>query len=117
MSDMRLVVVGAGGRMGRTLVKAIAEIKDLTIAGAVEQAGSTLQGQDSGVLAGIGANGILVGTDLQPLLASADGVVDFTTPQATVAHAELVAANGLVHIIGATGHTSAHVATIAAASR
>ena len=58
MSDMRLIVAGAGGRMGRTLVKAIAETKGLVLAGATEGAGSPLLGKDAGELAGIGANGV-----------------------------------------------------------
>ena len=58
MTAMRLVVAGAGGRMGRTLVKAIAENKDFALAGAVEDARSPLIGRDSGVLAGLPENGI-----------------------------------------------------------
>jgi len=41
-SDMRLVIAGAGGRMGRTLIHAIAVTKGVTLAGAVEAAGSRL---------------------------------------------------------------------------
>ena len=58
MADMRLVVAGAGGRMGRTLVKAIAESKGLTLAGALEDARSPLIGWDAGTLAGLGENGV-----------------------------------------------------------
>ena len=39
MAEMRLIVAGAGGRMGRTLIKAIAETDGVTLAGAVEVAG------------------------------------------------------------------------------
>ena len=69
MADMRLIVAGAGGRMGRTLVKAIAETKGLVLAGAVEDAGSPLIGQDAGVLAGLPANGIKLSADAKALLA------------------------------------------------
>jgi len=48
MGDMRLIVAGAGGRMGRTLVKAIAETKGLTLAGAVDAPGSAVIGRDAG---------------------------------------------------------------------
>ena len=62
MAEMRLVVAGAGGRMGRTLVKAIADSKDFALAGALEDARSPLIGWDAGVLAGLPENGIkLVG--------------------------------------------------------
>ena len=85
MTDMRLVVAGAGGRMGRTLVKAIADSKDFTLAGALEDARSPLIGWDSGVLAGIPENGMKLAGDARPLLEQADGIVDFTAPAATVA--------------------------------
>ena len=104
MADMRLIVAGAGGRMGRTLVKAIAETKGLALAGAVEDARSPLIGQDAGVLAGLPANGIKLATDAKALLASADGIIDFTVPKASVAFAALTA--GKVHIVGTTGHSA-----------
>ena len=99
---MRLIVVGAGGRMGRTLVKAIAETAGVTLAGAVEQAGGLI-GQDSGVLAGIAANQIALVTDAKPLLVSADGILDFTAPAATLKFAALCAEAGKVHVAGTTG--------------
>ena len=76
MSDMRIVVAGAGGRMGRTLVKAIADAKGLALAGAVEKAGSPLLGQDAGELAGLGER--RRADRRSALLAKADGIVDFT---------------------------------------
>ena len=84
MADMRLIVVGAGGRMGRTLVKAIAETAGLRIAGAVEAAGSPLIGKDAGVLAGLAPLGIALTDDLNPLLGAADAIVDFTIPAASL---------------------------------
>jgi 4-hydroxy-tetrahydrodipicolinate reductase len=103
MADMRLIVAGAGGRMGRTLIKAIAETKGLALAGATDAPGSSAIGRDSGELAGLGGNGIKVVADPAPLLANADGLIDFTIPAATVVLAELAARLGKVHIVGTTG--------------
>jgi 4-hydroxy-tetrahydrodipicolinate reductase len=103
MSDMRLVVAGAGGRMGRTLIHAITASKGVTLAGAVEAEGSAVIGRDAGELAGLGKNGVVVATDAGPLLANADTLIDFTVPAATLAFAELTARAGLVHVIGTTG--------------
>jgi 4-hydroxy-tetrahydrodipicolinate reductase len=103
MSDMRLIVAGASGRMGRTLVKAIAEIDGAVLVGALEAKGSALIGRDAGELAGLGANGIEVATDPEAVLERADGILDFTVPAATVIFAELAAKKGLVHVIGTTG--------------
>lgn len=117
MADMRLVVAGAGGRMGRTLVKAIAEMPGVTLVGAVDAEGSAVIGRDSGDLAGIGANNIPVVVDPDPLFGKADGLIDFTIPAATVALAELTARHGLVHIIGTTGLEQAEDRLVAAAAQ
>ncbi len=117
MSDMRLIVAGAGGRMGRTLIHAIAATDGVSLAGAVEAAGSAVIGRDAGELAGLGANGVTVETDIAPLLDKADGLVDFTIPAATVAFAELTARKGCVHIIGTTGLTGENETLIAEAAR
>jgi 4-hydroxy-tetrahydrodipicolinate reductase len=116
MSDMRLVVAGAGGRMGRAVIKAIAETDGVVLAGAVEAAGAAVIGHDAGELAGLGRAGIAVMAEPPALLAGADGLIDFTTPAATVALAEQSAAHGLVHVIGTTGLTPAQEKLIGAAA-
>ncbi len=54
MSDMRVVIAGAGGRMGRTLIQAVAAAKGVTLAGAVEAAGAGVIGRDAGELSASG---------------------------------------------------------------
>src|SRR5437773_1620014 len=117
MSDMRLIVAGAGGRMGRMLVHAIAATDGVMLAGAVEAAGSAVIGRDAGELAGLGRNNIAVGTDVAPLLEKSDGLIDFTVPAATVAFAELTARAGLIHVVGTTGLSKEDEALIAIAAR
>ena len=116
MADMRLIVVGAAGRMGRTLVRIVAETAGATLAGAVEREGAAEIGADSGELAGIGANGIAVTADALQLFTKADGVLDFTTPAATIAFVELAAQARIVHVIGTTGLSAADEARIRAAA-
>jgi 4-hydroxy-tetrahydrodipicolinate reductase len=116
-SDMRLVIAGAGGRMGRTLIHAIAATKGVTLAGAIEAKGSAVIGRDAGELAGLGANGIKVTTDAAPLLKSADGLIEFTIPAATLTLTELCADAGVVHVIGTTGHSAEEEAVIAKAAQ
>jgi 4-hydroxy-tetrahydrodipicolinate reductase len=117
MADMRLIVVGAGGRMGRTLVKAISESTGTRVVGAVEAAGSPLIGQDAGALAGVAPVGVKLTGDIKSLLGASDGIVDFTVPAATVTYAELAAQNKLVHIVGTTGLTGDDEAKIADAAK
>ena len=115
-SDMRLVIAGAGGRMGRTLLHAIGATKGVTLAGAVEAADSAVIGRDAGELAGLGPNGVKVASDVAPLLKAADGVIEFSTPAATLVLAELCASAGIVHVIGTTGHSAEQEAAIVMAA-
>ncbi len=121
MTEMRLVVAGAGGRMGRTLVKAIADSKGFVLSGALEDTRSPLLGWDAGQLAGLGENGIKLTGDAGALLEKADGIIDFTAPVATVAFAALAAKNHnlghKVHIIGTTGLSAADEAKIKDAAK
>jgi 4-hydroxy-tetrahydrodipicolinate reductase len=117
MSDLRLIVAGAGGRMGRTLVKAVIDAEGITLAGAFDAPGSAIIGRDAGELAGLGKCGITVVSDPAPLFANADGLIDFTVPAATLVLAELTARHGLVHIIGTTGLKDGEEKLIAEAAR
>jgi len=117
MPDLRLIVAGAGGRMGRTLVKAISETPGMTLAGATEGEGSPLLGQDSGVLAGLPPNRVLVTSAVRPLTLAADAILDFTVPAATVKLVALAAEQGLAHIIGTTGMSAADDAIVAEAAK
>ena len=112
MSDMRLIVAGAGGRMGRVLVRTIAQTKGAVLTGALEAPGSPLLGQDAGVLAGLPANGVALSADLWELAKNADGVIDFTVPAATIANVAIAAQRGLVHVIGTTGLSASDNAVI-----
>jgi 4-hydroxy-tetrahydrodipicolinate reductase len=112
MADMRLIVAGAGGRMGRTLTRVIAETQGAVLTGALEAPGSNLLGKDAGVLAGLPENGIKLSADLWALSANADGILDFTVPGATIANVAIAAQRGLVHIIGTTGLSASDDAVI-----
>jgi 4-hydroxy-tetrahydrodipicolinate reductase len=115
--DMGLVVVGAAGRMGQALIRAIHTIPGARVAGAVERAGSPYLGQDAGELAGIGIINVPIGDDPLPVFAKADGVLDFTMPAATVEFAGFAAQARIAHIIGTTGCSADDNEKIAAAAR
>jgi 4-hydroxy-tetrahydrodipicolinate reductase len=113
----RIVIAGASGRMGRALIRALAQRDDLVLAGALEAEDHPDLGKDSGTLAGLAANAIALSADPLPLLAQAQGVIDFTTPRVSVALAALAAQARIVHVIGATGFSDDDNAKIAAAAR
>ncbi|KAB1077519.1 4-hydroxy-tetrahydrodipicolinate reductase [Methylobacterium soli] len=113
---MRLVVVGADGRMGRMLIRAVAESEGCTLSGAIEREGSPALGQDAGTLAGLQPLGVPVTDDPLPVFAAAEGVLDFTTPAATTFFAELAAQARIVHVVGTTGLSEADLGKLAAAA-
>jgi 4-hydroxy-tetrahydrodipicolinate reductase len=114
---MKLVVAGAGGRMGRELVRALSASEGVELAGATEAPGSPYLGADASALAGLAPSGVEITDDMLRLLTTAEGVLDFTTPAATSAHAALAAQARIVHVIGTTGLGAEDEARIAAAAR
>ncbi|MCF6320923.1 MAG: 4-hydroxy-tetrahydrodipicolinate reductase [Rhizobiaceae bacterium] len=114
---MKLVVVGAGGRMGRTLVRAITEAEGVELFGAIEREGDQNLGRDAGELAGVGLLGVNITDDPLPIFAKAEGVIDFTIPAASVEFATLAAQARIIHIIGTTGCTKDDEEKFAAAAR
>jgi 4-hydroxy-tetrahydrodipicolinate reductase len=119
MSDaaMKLVVVGAAGRMGQTLIRLIHSIDGVTVHAAVERAGSPFVGKDAGEIAGLGPTGVVIGDDPLNAFLDAEGVLDFTSPAATVEFSGLAAQARIVHVIGTTGCSDDDNARIAAAAR
>ena len=98
---LRIGVLGATGRMGRLVVAEILDLDDITLGAAVTHAGSPALGVDTGILAGTGANGLLVGPIARGSFDSCDVVVDFSTP-AGLAQA-LPHLGDLPRICGTTG--------------
>jgi 4-hydroxy-tetrahydrodipicolinate reductase len=115
--DMGLVVVGAAGRMGQALIRAIHTIPGARVAAAIERADSPHLGKDAGELAGIGIINVPISDDPLPAFAKADGVLDFTTPASTVEFAGYAAQARIAHVIGTTGCSVEDNSRIAAAAR
>jgi 4-hydroxy-tetrahydrodipicolinate reductase len=114
---VRVGITGAAGRMGRTLIEALALSGDALVLGAaLERPGSSLLGTDSGELAGLGANGIPVTADLADVLASIDVLIDFTVPEATLAHLDQCVPAGVALVIGTTGFTAGQQARLESAA-
>jgi 4-hydroxy-tetrahydrodipicolinate reductase len=109
--------MGAAGRMGRELVRAVAAQPGCAVSGGLEPPGSPDIGRDLGQLAGLGELGVKVTTDALDLIARSDAVIDFTSPKSTVEFAGLAANARIVHVIGTTGFSDADEAAIKAAAR
>lgn len=117
MTDMKLVVAGASGRMGRMLTRAVHGAPGVTLHAALEREGSSALGQDAGQLAGVGDLGVPITSDPLEAFVHADGLLDFTAPAATLAYAELAAQARLVHVVGTTGLSKDDLKKIDAAGR
>jgi 4-hydroxy-tetrahydrodipicolinate reductase len=102
---IQVVVTGAAGRMGTQIVRLVRSTEGLALSGAVERPGAPAVGQDAGAVAGAGAAGVAIVDDLAKALPRAGVVVDFTSHEASAAHAEVCAAKGVPMVIGSTGWT------------
>ncbi len=117
MNEMKLVVAGASGRMGCSLIRAILALEGVTLHGAIERDGSEMIGHDAGEIAGLGPNGITISGDVLATIANADGIIDFTAPAASVEYAGYTAQARCVHVIGTTGFGEDEEEKLTAAAR
>jgi 4-hydroxy-tetrahydrodipicolinate reductase len=117
MAELRVVVTGAGGRMGRALTRAVLGEEKMRLVGALDRPDAEVQGEDAGTPAGAGLTGVPVSADPVAAFAEADVVLDFTSPEATLAYAELAAQARVVHVIGTTGLGPEHEERLKAAAR
>jgi 4-hydroxy-tetrahydrodipicolinate reductase len=114
---MLLAIMGAGGRMGRELIRTVHETQGCEVAGAVERPGSPLIGKDAGEVAGVGHLGVPIVAEALPLFTHIEGALDFTTPSASLETAALAAQARIVHVIGTTGFAAEDQAGLEAAAR
>jgi 4-hydroxy-tetrahydrodipicolinate reductase len=118
MPDMRLLVTGAAGRMGRMLIRAIHDARGVALGAALERQDSPAVGQDAGIVAGLPVPaGVAISENPLPLLLNVDGIVDFSAPAATVEMAGLAAQARIPHVIGTTGLSEDQLKRIIAAAR
>ena len=99
----RVAVIGAAGRMGKTLIEAIQQAEGATLTAAIERPENTLIGADAGELAGVGKLGVNIVGDLQQVLDDFDVLIDFTHPTSTLVNLEVCRAAGKAMVIGTTG--------------
>lgn len=111
MSQLRIAVAGASGRMGRMLIEAVRNAGDMVLAGALDIAESPAIGQDATAFLGA-TSGVKITADLRAGLANAQVLIDFTRPEGTLAHLAACKAAGVKAVIGTTGFSEAQKAQI-----
>ena len=102
-----IVVSGATGRMGKTLITLAESLADVTIAGALEAPGHPQLDSDAGTVAGCGANQILISADPQTTLVAPRVLIEFSWPEPSLEHLRVAAANGCPVVLGTTGFNAA----------
>lgn len=99
----RIAVIGAAGRMGKTLIEAIQQAEGASLTVAIERPQSSLVGADAGELAGVGKLGVQVVGELEQVLGDFDVLIDFTHPTSTLVNLDICRAAGKAMVIGTTG--------------
>ena len=109
--SLKVVVTGAAGRMGREVVRAVAEADGLELAAAVDH---HEVGQDAGTLAGIAALGTPIELDLAAVLERTrpDVLVDFTLPSGVLGNLRTALSQGVSPVVGTTGLSADNLAEI-----
>ncbi len=103
MDKLRIAIAGSAGRMGRTLIEAVAQAEDAELAAALEHPSSPFLGRDAGELVGAPAGVAIVADFDKALSVGVDCLIDFTRPEGTLAHIEACRRHGVHAVIGTTG--------------
>jgi 4-hydroxy-tetrahydrodipicolinate reductase len=112
----KIVIAGATGRMGQTLIEGVLADGALQLHAAIDRADSPQIGQDAGALFGK-TTGVKISSDVAAALKGADVLIDFTRPEASMQYLEACQQANVKHVIGTTGFSDALKANIHAASK
>jgi 4-hydroxy-tetrahydrodipicolinate reductase len=114
---LKVGIIGCAGRMGQMLVRTVAVSDRCLVVGGSERPGAAVIGKDIGLVAGIDPLGVSITGDAADLFGQADAVLEFTSPAATVQHAELAAKKKTIHVIGTTGFEPPQLAVLNRAAK
>lgn len=101
--SMKIGITGCAGRMGKMLAECVLRSGACRLSGGSERRESGFVGRDLGEVVGAGPIGIPVTAYAWELFRESDAVLDFTSPAASVEHAEIAAETGKILVIGTTG--------------
>ena len=113
---IRVVITGVCGRMGRCITRGIAQHPDMQLVGAIQYPSHPQIGSDAGIVAGIADIGVAITGELRNVLHSADVVIDFSKPDASLNHLQQVVHADKAMVLGTTGFSPDELATVKALS-
>ena len=115
-NPLRIIIVGASGKMGQALIKQVSNNSDLLLTGAIDQVSCSTLGMDAGILFGIKTE-VIIDDDLESVIKKGDYVIDFTRPEASMGYLEVCVKNNIKYILGTTGFSDKEKAKISLASK
>jgi 4-hydroxy-tetrahydrodipicolinate reductase len=109
---MRVMVMGATGKMGRCVIGLVHADPELELVGAITHTTHAALGRDVGEMAGIGPIGVVLEHDCSRVLSQAQVIIDFSVPEAALAILRLAAVHTKAIVVGTTGFTPSQHAEI-----
>jgi 4-hydroxy-tetrahydrodipicolinate reductase len=112
-----IIIHGAAGRMGQTILKFVPHFPNLRLVGAVDQINQPSLGKDAGTVTNLPPVGVELSSDLSGIIKNASVIIDFSTPASSILAVDMAAAAGKAMVIGTTGHNAEQKSHIKSASR
>lgn len=113
----KIVVIGAAGRMGKTIVSCIDDTPGAEICGGTETPDHAAVGSDIGELAGIGPKNAPVVGNLEDVVDACDVIIDFTAPDCSIETLRVAAQKRRAVVVGTTGFSAGQKKEIAGIAR
>ena len=109
---INVIVCGGCGKMGSTVARLIHQNEDMKLVGIIESPSHPQKGKDWGIVVGLGESGTIVKDNLEEIIQNADQIVEFTNPQVSLKHLEIVSKYKKAMIMGTTGFSSEEIEKI-----
>ena len=114
---IKISILGASGRMGQMLIRAVMAHNRATLVGAIEQEGHEWVGMDIGKLCLGKNNGVIVSSKPHDVCLQSQAIIDFTTPEVSMNYSMLAAQARIIHVIGTTGFSKNQLNKISLAAQ
>jgi len=109
---INVIVCGGCGKMGSTVAQLVRQNENMKLAGIIESPSHPKKGKDWGIVMGLGETGIIIKDNLEEIIQNTDQVVEFTNPQVSLKHLEIVSKYKKAMIMGTTGFSSEEIKEI-----
>ena len=117
--DIKVLVCGAAGKMGQSVVRAVYAEAGFKLVGAVDRSSNPDIGRDVGIICGIDETGVKLSSDLKETISKTqpDVMVDFTMPEIVIVNAQMALKAGIRVVIGTTGMTKDDISELSKLSK